>query len=514
MSDVEDRLIRGLRNALLCAISNVLKNVSLVYSVPSNVDVIKYTKDHQHLKSRGDDNILLECFIAYFLTSLCSSSGSLSFFLIDEVLLTIAGAIFSHVRALRESKSLKIAETCRLYHTYGDIIAQTFVSALSLTFQFFHLCTTIGEQSGCWDTLLTDTSSLLKQIKTEQRFGALMPDLNISPNASTATLASTLASSRLTDLSHHILNRLTSWPSPLLDGRYSLLGFWAAHSKKPWTGTAAISRVDTQHFKKVVLLCRQTLGDLPLTWLNLTHLTAFMDISVFEIYHKNGAIPGKLPLSSSSAEALMPFPPLGRLAVRARTRAQFTLVSSGTLRENPFGWLQVLALYQILLTLPHAISSFDVAPLTVTCWSKLQQNLKGETKEACDTDSAWDSVFNVFDIPMRTCLSESDLDARVLCKHLLRMTAVSLLKSQDPPLDLRAFVALTWLTTTFNPTVVKEVAIYICTHTQHGVHTHTHTHHCVPTHRHRHTDRQHCVHTHTHTFPSRAVCIVFGTTWA
>ncbi|EZG58344.1 hypothetical protein GNI_094980, partial [Gregarina niphandrodes] len=172
---------------------------------------------------------------------------------------------------------------------------------------------------------------------------------------------STRLSTAVTQLLALVVQRVSSWPSPLLDGRFSLLSLKEASGKAWREAKQGELRVQT----RVAGELRPVVGCTPFGWLSLTHLVAFSDVPAFRQFQRGIQMRPRPPLFPREHDLVeAPFPPLDRLAIRTRTKLKFTIASMANVKDTFYWWSLLCAATRMC-----AIGPWD-QPLT---WAQVLQ---------------------------------------------------------------------------------------------------------------------------------------------
>eukprot|EP01053_Blabericola_migrator_P009739 Blabericola_migrator_1__9738@NODE_532_length_7786_cov_102_495531_g405_i0_p1_GENE_NODE_532_length_7786_cov_102_495531_g405_i0NODE_532_length_7786_cov_102_495531_g405_i0_p1_ORF_typecomplete_len458_score66_86_NODE_532_length_7786_cov_102_495531_g405_i0471420 len=328
---------------------------------------------------------------------------------VDQTLCCTGMVIFEHVKNCQNTGARKkLLSSCHAYALAGDAVSCVFMEAFRTTLS---VAQGLAASDVAWQRLLQDDMGM----KREDGVASLI-------------------SQRLTDMLEHLVNRLVAYPSPIIDSRFSILGFFDSHSRRPWNDTLMSSEL--QKLRKTAMVARSNIGDQPLGWMSLLHYAAFADNAVFDRFHSQVAIPLALPLSvEAPSEGNLPIPSLARLAVKVRTKTKFTLPNASLLRESPLGWG---AFTQAVLLL-----------LTVRC------EAEGTDLSLSETLSNLEALESSIESLLLGVTVAGELDGRRLCRLLLVLIGDKLFDGEC--VNPRALLLYKWMLKWFHATIIREV---------------------------------------------------------
>lgn len=456
-----------------------------------------------HISRESKRRALFELYIQVFASCLFNAKefDQSSF---DRVLTHTSMVIFNHVKASRpQANRKKLFTFCRLYALIGDAVSYVFMEAFRTTVLLTH--NLIRDESLDWSSLVhQDFQQIVSQVKREGelRHKDLVDSLQKQQGSTpedTKSPITVLLSMRLTEAIEYLINRVSTFPSPIIDSRYSILGFYDSHSKKAWT--EVIVNAEFLRLRKTASVSRSTIGDQPLGWISLLHVASFADNQVFDGYHGQIVIPLSLPLTVDvPSETSFPLPLLARQAVKTRTKTKFTLPNASLIRESPLGWSRFIQAVLLLLSTETTESSLEAArqQMVALMSSKSDSSMTsldgtaprdtsdygkslfdGGLSEAPQLASDRNSVtsqdegtsFNdVEDILLRVSV-EGELDGRRLCRLLIVLIANGFLGKRPhdtrgqghDAVNVRAMMLYKWILKWFHPSLIREAAIHLLT---------------------------------------------------
>eukprot|EP01054_Gregarina_sp_Poly1_P005516 Gregarina_sp_Poly_1__5515@NODE_290_length_9967_cov_88_266061_g251_i0_p1_GENE_NODE_290_length_9967_cov_88_266061_g251_i0NODE_290_length_9967_cov_88_266061_g251_i0_p1_ORF_typecomplete_len1993_score305_01Tho2/PF11262_8/1_5e37THOC2_N/PF16134_5/7_4e05THOC2_N/PF16134_5/0_9Thoc2/PF11732_8/9_1e07Thoc2/PF11732_8/4e03SPX/PF03105_19/5_2SPX/PF03105_19/1_4e02EMC3_TMCO1/PF01956_16/0_16EMC3_TMCO1/PF01956_16/1_4e04_NODE_290_length_9967_cov_88_266061_g251_i016747652 len=447
---------------LICRYSRVLRdfieqeaiNVFLILQ-ESNEDEIN------SMRSRPGEarQTLFQLFVQVFASSLLNAK-EYDKDCVDRIMLQTSMVIFDHVKASKNQGSRKKLSTlCRLFSLLGDAVSFVFMEALRTTVVLAHHLVTSGQMD--WDSALNqDFHQLVTQIKREGDMKHRDLD-DLERKIQEESPIAVLIALRLGELIEHVVNRVAAFPSPVIDSRYSILGFYDSHSKKSWTDL--VVNAEFVRLRKTASVSRSTIGDQPLGWMSLLHVASFADNQVFDQYHGQIVIPLALPLTvDAPSEASFPVPFLARQAVKTRTKTKFTLPNASLIREAPLGWSRMIQATLLILT----VDSLGSTP------ESMQRQVRQLLSKDVEIDDSVDGMNTVEEILLRVAV-EGELDGRRLCRLLLLLVGDRFLGTRPDGrphyegVNPKAVLLYKWVLKWFHPCIIREAVLsLLASHTR------------------------------------------------